>query len=541
VNRRRHPSPLELGAYFDGELIEGVAEHVARCRKCREELDELHGVRSAVRGELDLTDGSARRRARWTVALIPVAAAVALLVAVAAPPGGLPVTHVENADEAAVAPASPPEFNAPDPADGPTATTLAPDARSARAGSIGAAVAGRAAAAAVAAAGAQADAGPPAPAGAAGAALSPGQGGTKPAGSPSSGPAPRSAAVAAAPPAGPLRLGVPVPTHGPWAGEGDEVVRAVRAVVDQANAGGGVAGRQVELVEVPTDDDAARADALGRVDALVGGFAIDAPAGMPWIMPADTGPAGPDVTARELAADQAGAALGQDLSARSTDTRTVGAIVASGPDAGLAAGLARTVAVQQVEAGADTTCDQEMLALRKRDVSALALAVPPDLARRCAAAAARIGWRPSGGLLLAPSAVYAHLERDLVAQGARSAVALSAPGANEAGPTRFRQAAPGCDSYRSLVSFAAAELAVGAARSANGALSLAAVRDRHWHTDLYDVNAGQHTTSHIVTARFGRWANAPARSNPPSRRGVVNPGPIVALSPGDELQVQPAL
>src|SRR5436309_3408177 len=45
---------------------------------------------------------------------VPLRAAVALLVAVAAPPGGLPVTHVENADEAAVAPAAPPEFNAPE-------------------------------------------------------------------------------------------------------------------------------------------------------------------------------------------------------------------------------------------------------------------------------------------------------------------------------------------------------------------------------------------------------------------------------------------
>jgi len=82
VIHRRHPSPFELGAFFDGEPVEGVSDHVARCRKCRESLEELRGVRSAVRGELDLTDGSARRRARWTVALIPVAAAVALLVAV---------------------------------------------------------------------------------------------------------------------------------------------------------------------------------------------------------------------------------------------------------------------------------------------------------------------------------------------------------------------------------------------------------------------------------------------------------------------------
>src|SRR3712207_2832601 len=111
--RRRHPSPLELGAYFDGEHVEGVSQHVARCRKCRESLEELRGVRSAVRGELDLTDGSARRRARWTVALIPVAASVALLLAVAAPPGGLPVTRVQNADDAALAPAPPVGFNAP--------------------------------------------------------------------------------------------------------------------------------------------------------------------------------------------------------------------------------------------------------------------------------------------------------------------------------------------------------------------------------------------------------------------------------------------
>jgi hypothetical protein len=237
------------------------------------------------------------------------------------------------------------------------------------------------------------------------------------------------------------------------------------------------------------------------------------------------------VAAAELAAEEAGAALGLDLSSRSSDTRMVGAIVAAGPDAGLAAGLAKTLAVQQVEAAGDTTCDQEMVALRKRDVAALALAVPPALARRCAAAAARIGWRPSGGLLLAPSAVYAHLERDLVAQGARSAVALSAPTADESGPSRFRQSAPGCESYRSLVSFAAAELALSAARGANGDLTLAAVRDHHWHSDLYDVDGGRQTTSHIVSVRFGRWTNAtpPRNTHPPMRRGVlVPPGGILA-------------
>jgi Periplasmic binding protein len=529
VIHRRHPSPLELGAYFDGEPIEGVSEHVAHCRKCRESLDELRGVRSAVRGELDLTDGSARRRARWTVALIPVAAAVALLVAVAAPPGGLPVTRVENADEATVAPAAPPEFTPAEVADGATAPTTPADARTGRSATP---APGRSASAGASGAGAS-NAEASGPAAEHGGAPAAGQPGTKPAGKgkPASVAAAGAAAGPVPPPAGPLRLGVPVPTRGPLSGEGGQVLRAVRAAVDRANGAGGVAGRQIEVAVVPTDDDAARADALTRVDALVGGFSIDAPSGMPWIMPADVGPTGPDVAAGELAAEQAGAALGLDLAARSTDTRTVGAIVAPGPDAGLATGLAKTVAVQQVEAGTDTSCDQEMLALRKRDVVALALAVPPDLARRCAAAAARIGWRPGNGLLLAPSAVYAHLERDLVAQGARSAVALLPPNTDDAGTNRFRQAAPGCDSHRSLVSFAAAELALDTARMANGAVTVAALREHHWHSDLYDVDGGQQTTAHVVAIRFGRWAaTGPSRNqSPPMRRGVVvPPGGIVA-------------
>jgi hypothetical protein len=299
----------------------------------------------------------------------------------------------------------------------------------------------------------------------------------------------------------------------------------VRAVVDRANDDGGVAGRRIDVVIVPTDNEQARAVALGRVDALVGGFSIDAPAGMPWVMPADVAPVGADVAAGELAAEQAGAALGLDLAARNSEIRTVGAIVASGPEAALAAGLAKSLPVQQVSAGTDTSCDQEVVALRKRDVEALALAVPPDLARRCAAAAARMGWRPSGGLLLAPSAVYAHLERDLVAQGARSAVALSAPNNNDAGTARFRRACPGCDSHRSLMSFAAAELALGTARTTNGTLTVTALRDRRWQSDLYDVNAGQHTTSHVVSIRFGRWSNVtpPRDSSPGMRRSVLNP------------------
>ncbi len=533
---RRHPSPLELGAFFDGEPIGGVSEHVARCRKCRESLEELHGVRSAVRGELDLTDGSAKRRARWTVALIPVAASVALLLAVAAPPGGLPVTRVENADDAALVPAASPDFDVPvdsgdvtstsTPAVGaPTGTAAAPAAGARAGGARSSNAGGEATNVATSAL----DAG-----------TNPGPSGGAPTSKSAAGRSATAAAAAPAgrtvpPPTGPLRLGVPVPTRGPSAGEGDEVLRAVRAVVDRANKRGGVAGRRVTVTVIPTDNGDARTDALTKVDALVGGFAIDAPAGMPWIMPADIGPTGPDVAAGELAAERAGAALGADLAARSSNGGTVGVVVVTaGPDAGLAAGLARSRPVHTVEADQSSSCDQEMIALRKRDVAALALAVPPDLARRCAAAAARMGWRPAGGLLLAPSAVYAHLERDLVAQGARTAVALTTPNADDAGSSRFRRTAPGCDSYRSLVSFAAAELALGAAGASNGVLSLSSVRDRRWRSDLYDVDGGEHTTAHVLSVRFGRWGDtSPSRdSSPGMRRGVILPDPgrpVVAL------------
>jgi hypothetical protein len=337
-----------------------------------------------------------------------------------------------------------------------------------------------------------------------------------------------------APASGPLRLGVPVPTRGSLAGEGAEVLRAVRAVVERSNETGGVGGRRVEVVAVPTDDAAARAAALNRVHALVGGFAVEAPSGMPWIMPADVGLAGPDVAAAELAAEQAGTALAADLGARGS-RGTVAAVVSPGPDAGLVTGLAKSMLVHSVEAGHKTSCDQEMSALRKRDVVALALAVPPDLARRCAAAAARIGWRPAGGLLLPPSAVYAHLERDLVTQGARTAVALATPDADDSGSSRFRRSAPGCDSYRSLVSFAAAELALGAAGASNGVLTMSGLRDKRWRSDLYDVEGGQHTTSRVVSVRWGRWTTVESRgSSPGMRKGVVLPDPGTVVIAGRE-------
>ena len=45
----RHPSGVELGAWFDGERDGEVSAHVARCRRCRRDADALAALRSMLR------------------------------------------------------------------------------------------------------------------------------------------------------------------------------------------------------------------------------------------------------------------------------------------------------------------------------------------------------------------------------------------------------------------------------------------------------------------------------------------------------------
>jgi len=123
---RRHPAPFELGAFFDGEGDESVRAHVGRCRRCQAELAEMGRVRALVRGELVATGGDQRSiwvRAKAPAAVLPVAAAVALLLAVALP-GGLPTTRVHELGGMASAPPS----TEPSASDGgpPAITTPAP-------------------------------------------------------------------------------------------------------------------------------------------------------------------------------------------------------------------------------------------------------------------------------------------------------------------------------------------------------------------------------------------------------------------------------
>lgn len=46
---RRHPSGVELGAWFDGEHDGGIGAHVARCRRCGRDAEALADLRATLR------------------------------------------------------------------------------------------------------------------------------------------------------------------------------------------------------------------------------------------------------------------------------------------------------------------------------------------------------------------------------------------------------------------------------------------------------------------------------------------------------------
>lgn len=172
----------------------------------------------------------------------------------------------------------------------------------------------------------------------------------------------------------------------------------------------------------------------------------------------------------------------------------------------MADGLARSVPVERVEAQPDTPCDQEVAQLRRRGVDVLAVAGPPGLARRCAAAARTLG-RPSEGLLMLPSAAYERLEADPAAQGAHTFLGLPWPTSDEPGARRFRAAAGGeraARSYRALVTFAAVEAAVEAATTTGSP----APSTGRYRSDLYDIDGGANRAGTVVRAGFGRWVSA---------------------------------
>lgn len=486
---RRHPSRRELAALFDGEGSLGVGTHVAACPRCEAWMGELRRVRAAVRGEPVPASAPARLlRPAW----VPQPAVAVVLVAVLL--GGALATNLArragdttlaSGGERAPVPTGPgplstaPAGEAAPPAD--VATDPAPSP------SLGSPTTAPAPA-------------PRPPVSGDGADPSPSGGATQPVAPPTS--APSGEGPGPAGPAGPLRLAVVAPSAGFWAGEGTAVVEAASRAVATANRTGGVGGRPVELVVVRAEDRAALNALPGRADALVGGSPPPPGACCGCSRPIPTW-AGPPWSGPRRCRLRWGLGLGADLGGHRPQAR-VGVVVSGPRDAPFADGLARSVAAIRVNASEDTSCDDEVARLRREGATALAVAGPPQLARRCAAAARPL-WGPPDGLLVLPSAAYARLEADPAVHGARTLLGLPWPTSDEPGARRYRAAVGGraARSYRGLVTFAGVEAAVEVAR-ATGAPSPAPSSGR-FRSDLYDLDGGVNRAGAVVVARFGRW------------------------------------
>jgi hypothetical protein len=324
----------------------------------------------------------------------------------------------------------------------------------------------------------------------------------------------------------PLRLGAVVP-GGDDAGE---IVGALRRAVELANQSGGVGGRPVELSMAP-DRDPGAIEALARtVHALVGGRGAIPPSGPLWLFPADPYAAGLRVVPAEASPSQVGARLAEDLDSRGVPG-AVGAVVGGGPDAALADGIATGRTVIRVPLPPGAACGDALRSLRRRAVAALALAGPPDLVERCTDAAALLAWRPPGGVLVPPSAAYAHLERRPSAQGSRTVLGFPWPGGDDPGARRYQSAVPGGRSYRALVSFAAVELAVQIAR-ADGTIRADRVTTAEWRSDLFHLDHGRPLRRPVMTASLGTWFPDPEPDAPPDRPAATPGG---SREPGADL------
>lgn len=484
--RRRHLSPLVLGAWFDGEAAPGVADHLPSCDRCQRRIHELRRVRAAVRSE---PVPAPLRRSRLALArvAVPVAAVVAVVVGLAGQaslPDGLETARRHLPSPLGGAPAG-------EPSAAPGGPSAAPEEADAGAAGVPPAGSGRPG---PEPAGSDPAPGTTVPASPAGTATT-----TRP--RPPGSPAPGSQATDPPVPSltVPVRLGAVLPGDD----EAAEIALALQRAVEFANSSGGVGGRPVELRTAPAHDPGAVRAMTSSVDALVGGVASAVPVTIPWVFPADPAVGGERVVAAEASPSEVGARLADDLDQRRIPG-PVGAIVGDGPDAALADGVATRRRTIRVTAGPEDGCREPVRALRRRDVTVLVLAGPPDLVERCTQAAALDAWRPPGGILVPPSAAYAHLERSPAAQGVRTVLGLPWPDSDTPGANRYRAAVPGGHSYRALVSFAAVELAVQAARN-DGAVRTERLRAGSWRSDLFHLEDGHHQERPVMVASLGRW------------------------------------
>jgi hypothetical protein len=480
----RHPNGVRLGAWFDGEGDDGVGGHVVDCSRCQKRVSELARIRAWVRAQPFFAMGDeaprpapgALHRSRPVV----VPALLVLLFFLLAPsrPWAGRNQPIDATRDSAARQATPPSRAPPAQPSGAAALPPGPGLDDGAAGTTG------------------------------GVAQPPGE-------------------ASPAPP-GPLRLGLVVPTTGPLAAEGTEITEVVRRRIALANAGGGVGGLPVELVVVRAEDRP-RVAAIGdRVTALIGGFGAAPPGGVPWLLPADPSITGPDVLATEAAPFIVGSELGTLLHEQGL-RGVIGVVRGAGPDADLADGLASRARTATVPLGGDGSCNAEVASLRGSGAQALAVAAPPDVAARCLEAAGRTGWHPPFGTLVAPSAAYAGVPVEPQLGGPRTVLGLPWPTWEVPGAARFR-ASTHSSSYRALVSFAAAELAIDVARQGAG-VSLPAMAMGSWRSDLFDLIGTTSQTGAVVVAGVGSWVQSPPVPVPGIVAGPLLPPPPHLLVP----------
>ncbi|HLI74285.1 MAG TPA: hypothetical protein VKU86_10445 [Acidimicrobiales bacterium] len=527
---RRHPSEIQLEAWFDGEADDEVAWHVLGCDRCFRHLGgtaRLHaGLRAVLRDPSTLTPSDAHgvqgplsadhpaewirttarvgavrttapatvRTPRVKTPLMPAAVATMVLMvgvgtAVAGPLRAAVMSGGTRASS--TSPSHTTEASAIHSSIGSNRTTASGGAAGQGSGS-GHGTAARDPATHQAAAHGADGPGSAAPGG--GSLANPATGATGP--------------VAAAAPGSPLELAVVTPDAGPGAAEGAEVRDAAAAAVAEANATGGVGGAPVTLDDVSAQDTAGLAALRGHVGALVGGFGAAAPAGVPWLLPADPAVTGADVVGAEPSDAAAGTQLASALLAQGV-SGTVGVVNDGGPDSSLSTGIAQVMTVDTAPVAPPSSCLSAAGDLQRAGVVALAVAGSPELAASCLAALQTLSWQPPAGVLVAPSAVYAGLGTSPLAavSNVQSVLGFPWPTADQSGAQRFRSSVPGASSYRALVTFAAVELAVDVAR-AGSTVDPASLGRGTWRNDLFDYTGLMNAGAHVVDASGGGWVPA---------------------------------
>lgn len=473
--RRRHPRGIHLTAWHDGEIDDpSLSAHVESCARCWRAVATMTKVDAALRGSMvdrGLAGASASRVGRWPTFAVGLSLALVLaaVVVMLAPAVSIDASKTRLFGRPASQGGDVLDDASPDPSVVTSSTAVAESEGNRRtdrdAESVGPA---------------PSLASPP----------------PVPRPSPRSGESPPSAAVA-------LRIGLPIPGgEASTALDTADILRSARSAVEAANGAGGIGGRQIELQVL----DADALDVSG-VDVLVGGLpgrsGIET-RGRFWILPADPRLSGSNVLGvlpapadyGRLIADAwtpAGKQRTFILQDNSEQRRIAEAFTAKDPDA--------------VLLSVGDRCEESLSEARGRGASSLVLALDRPTLEGCAAALRRIGWVPSGQLLV-PGYVAFGPSPFPPAADVRALLGIPWPTWDEAGPARFREATKSL-SYRALVAFASVELAVAVARASEGQVTGPDVLGGAWRSDLLALDGTTNVGLRPARLVPGGWVPDP--------------------------------